>query len=752
MSRAIPNNKLFYTISVYKWVPFIICLMFHSFKIEAHPYEIHSENSDTSHMHILIAAEPNYAPYCYINKNGEAEGFAIDLFKAAANAVNLDVTIKIGIWSEIREELKQGRIDALPLVGKTPERENLYDFSMPYLSLHGAVFVRKNDVFKDRNDLMGKEVLVMRGDNAEEFIRREKITDKITLTNTFQEAFAMLSSGEGDFIITQHILGLSIIDQLKLRKITRAPIDLRDFSQDFCFAVSKGNIALRDRLNEGLSILIANGTYEQIRSQWFGPSIKEKISYYDVMRITGFTALIVSFVLGILFIIFLRRQVKIKTADLNEEIVRHQSTLRKVKDQQNLIQESESKMRLLLNSTAEGIFSVDLEGYCTLINSSAMNMLKYEDENEILGKNIHTLIHSRFESGEVHSESQCKIFQAIRSSQSIHIFGEVFWRKDGSSFYVEYFAHPIVSEGDVLGAVVTFWDYTETKRNQDDILALNERLESEVAERTRELDQKVQKLNKSQQAMLFMVQDLQRITNELESERQKLLITNRELDAFAYSVSHDLRTPLRAIDGFSKFLNEDYNEKLDSEGQRMISVIRENTRKMDELISSLLNFSRITRTELRKVPINMGKMAEEVYSEISSDQQKVEFIFSMSNVENCFGDHLLIRQVWVNLIENALKYSALSECKKIEIQSMNEKDTLIYSVKDCGAGFNPQYSDKLFGVFQRLHASRDFEGTGIGLAIVQRIINKHEGKVWADGKPGEGACFYFSLPNNGLTT
>lgn len=724
-----------------------VCFFWFTHSALGHDTTHYAAGQDSLHKHILIAAEPDYAPYCYINEKGEAEGFAIDLFKAAALAVNLEVNIKIGIWSEIRKDLEQGRIDALPLVGKTPEREPLYDFTMPYLSLHGAVFVRKNEVYTDREDLLGKVVLVMRGDNAEEFIRRENITDKIILTNTFQEAFSMLSAGEGDFIITQHIMGLSIIDELKLRKITIAPIDLRDFSQDFCFAVNKGNIALRDRLNEGLSILIANGTYDRIRIQWFGPAFKEKVSYYDVMRITGITAISVSFILGILFIIFLRKQVKIKTADLNAEIKRHQHTLEKVKEQQYLLQESEAKMRLLLNSTAEGIFSVDLSGHCTLINTSALQMLAFDSEKDILGKDIHLLIHSRNESGDEHPADHCKIFQAIRNAQSAHVFGEVFWRKDGSSFFVEYFAHPIYSEGDVLGAVVTFWDYTESKKAQDDILALNERLESEVESRTRELDQKVQKLNKSQQAMLFMVQDLQRITNELESERQKLLITNRELDAFAYSVSHDLRTPLRAIDGFSKFLEEDYREKLDTEGQRMITVIRENTRKMDELISSLLNLSRITRIELRKVPVNMKKMASEVYQEISSDQQKIDFQFSVDEVDNCFGDHLLIRQVWVNLIENALKYSSLSEIKKIEIHSYKENQSIIYFVKDYGAGFNPLYSDKLFGVFQRLHASRDFEGTGIGLAIVQRIINKHEGKVWAEGKSGEGACFYFSLPN-----
>ena len=221
---------------------------------------------------------------------------------------------------------------------------------------------------------------------------------------------------------------------------------------------------------------------------------------------------------------------------------------------------------------------------------------------------------------------------------------------------------------------------------------------------------------------------------------------NKELEAFSYSVSHDLRAPLRAIEGYSRFVLEDYMEKLDDEGKRLLNIIRTNTRKMDQLITDILALSRVSRTEMKLSRIDMTTLVNSIYHESASPEIQEKFVFSVSALPDAFGDPTLIRQVWANLISNAIKYTLPKEERRIEIGGRVESDMNIYYIKDTGVGFNPDYTHKLFGLFQRLHKAEEFEGTGVGLAIVQRIVLRHGGKVWAEGKVNEGATFWFSMP------
>jgi PAS domain S-box-containing protein len=696
---------------------------------------------------ITIASEPDYPPYCLLDENGNAAGFSVDLFKAAAQAVGLEVKVNVGVWNVIKEDLKEGRIDALPVVGRTPEREHIFDFTMPYLSLHGAIFVRNSTTdILTINDLKDKEILVMKGDNSEEFVRRENISRFIITTNTFQEAFRNLANGECDAVITQRIIGMKLIDRMKLRTIVPLDIQMPNFRQDFCFAVQEGNKELVSRLNEGLSIIIANNTYEEIHYKWFGPDVQENLSFADILKIGILIVVPIAIALSLLVIFLLRKALIRKNRILLKEVSEHKKTLKTLNAQQSLLKQNEGQIRLLLNSTAEGIYGIDLEGNCTFINKSALQMLKFSDEKELIGKSIHDLIHFAHSDGSVYLKEDCKIHQAFKNGSGTHIEDEVLWRADGVCFSAEYYSYPIRENDKIIGSVVTFWDITERTQTSKKLKILNDELETQVNERTSQLEEKVQKLNKSQKAMLYMVEDLNRITSELKEERRKLELSNQELDAFSYSVSHDLRSPLRAIDGFSRFLMEDYFDKLDEEGRRFLSVIRQNTEKMDTLISDILDLSRISRTEMRSTEVEMFTTARSMFLEIATDDEKKTFEITINKIPPISCDFNLIKQVWQNLISNALKYSAKSEIKKIEIGATDQENNVTYYVKDYGAGFDPKYADKLFGVFQRLHKADQFEGTGVGLAIVQRIVHKHGGKVWAESELNKGAVFYFSLP------
>jgi PAS domain S-box-containing protein len=222
---------------------------------------------------------------------------------------------------------------------------------------------------------------------------------------------------------------------------------------------------------------------------------------------------------------------------------------------------------------------------------------------------------------------------------------------------------------------------------------------------------------------------------------------NEELEAFSYSISHDLRAPLRGIIGFTSILEEDYSSKLDDEAKRITSVIKNNTAKMGALIDDLLHFSRLGRQQIAKTTVHTNEMIAEIITEMDFKNINEKTSWVIKPLPDVQADTNTIRQVWVNLISNAVKYSIKQKNSVVEIGTLPAENETVFFVKDNGVGFDVKYKDKLFKVFQRLHSAAEFEGTGVGLAIVEKIITKHGGRVWAEAEPGKGACFYFSLPD-----
>lgn len=236
------------------------------------------------------------------------------------------------------------------------------------------------------------------------------------------------------------------------------------------------------------------------------------------------------------------------------------------------------------------------------------------------------------------------------------------------------------------------------------------------------------------------------LEKRVEERTAELQFANSELDAFAYTVSHDLRAPLRAINGFTNILKEDFSKFLNEEGTELIETITENAARMGFLIDDLLTFSRLSRSEMNLVEVDMNHLVKLAYQEITNPEQRALISFNTEKLPAVTADNPLLKQVWLNLISNAVKFSSKTEKPEIHISASKETDKFVFKITDNGVGFNSKYAGKLFGVFQRLHSVREFEGTGAGLAIVQRVIVRHGGKVWATSELGKGASFYFSLP------
>lgn len=414
----------------------------------------------------------------------------------------------------------------------------------------------------------------------------------------------------------------------------------------------------------------------------------------DIFNLLGHLYKIVAY-------LFIYRAVFI--VSVNEPFQRLDAELSEKRRITKVLQTASLYTRSLIEASLDPLVTISAEGKITDVNQATEN---------VTGRNRTELIGTDFCDYFTAPDKAREGYQQVFLNGAVTNYPLALRHRDGHVTEVLYNASVFRSEaGDVLGVFAAARDVTERKQAEDQITELNRNLEQRVVERTAQLE-----------------------------------AANKELEAFSYSVSHDLRTPLRAIDGFSHILLEDYTDKLDDEGKRLLKVVRDNTSRMAQLIDDILKFSRAGRLEIASVEINMEELTRAVCEELGPTATGHEVQVEIEHLLPATGDRAMMRQVLVNLLSNAFKFTRFKEVARIKVGSFNEGNEVIYFVQDNGVGFDMQYVGKLFGVFQRLHGVTEFEGTGIGLAIVKRIVTRHGGRVWAQGKVNEGATIYFALP------
>jgi PAS domain S-box-containing protein len=383
---------------------------------------------------------------------------------------------------------------------------------------------------------------------------------------------------------------------------------------------------------------------------------------------------------------------------LKENVRRAHAEIDERRRAEEALRTSEARYRLLVEEAPLGIVLFNDEALIEQVNPAACAMLGYE-ASELIGMHPLPLIDSADHAKVEGAVAPLEAGETMRMEQRLI-------RKNGSRLPVMSLSRQM-PDGRYQ---FIFQDISERKQAEEAVHALNEQLDQRVRERTAEL-----------------------------------VAANKELESFSYSVSHDLRAPLRAINGFSNLLISDYADKLSGEALEYLDKVKENANKMASLIDDLLAFSRLSRNPLKKRRVDLRGLVVQVIDELHDEAGEREIKWQIGDLPPCQADPALLKQVYANLISNALKYTRPRQAPVIEIGSRQLRGQMVYFVRDNGVGFDMRYAGNLFGVFQRLHSETEFEGTGIGLAIVQRIVNRHGGRIWAEGEVDKGATFSFTL-------
>lgn len=386
--------------------------------------------------------------------------------------------------------------------------------------------------------------------------------------------------------------------------------------------------------------------------------------------------------------------------------------------------------RSLIETSLDPLVTISPEGKIMDVNESTV-LITGRSRNELIGSN--------FSNYFTQPEKADEGYKLVFEKGIVRDYPLSIRNVSGDITEVLYNASVYKNEdGEVQGIFAAARDVTELRRIEQALKAAHDELELRVKERTNELQ-------RTNEALQSEIRERQEVEKLIELRTHLLELTNKELESFSYSISHDLRAPLRAVDGYARMILRDQRDLLSDDAKRKFDLIRSNTQMMGKLIDDLLSFFRLGRQEINMSKLEMGGLVDDVWKELQIINPERKLNLHKKDIPMGHGDRTLVRLVYSNLLSNAIKYTKSRSNAYIETGGYSEGSENIYYIRDNGVGFDMEYYDKLFGVFQRLHSTDDIEGTGVGLAIVQRIIHRHGGRIWAEGKVEEGATFYFTL-------
>ena len=644
----------------------------------------------TSHPTVSFTGDPNWLPYEAFDSDGKYIGIVSQHLDLIAKSTGLRFRISPSkTWTESTEKAKRGVVDILSETDDSDLKSHLL-FTDPYLSNPIVIAMHSREHYVEGlSDIRNRNIAVIKDYGYVSKIRRKHQNINFTIVDDIQNGLIAVSTGEVDALLCTLALCSYTIANLGLNnvKITGKT----EFDTKLALGVQKNQPQLVSILNKAIKN-ISYAQQQAILDDWIKQKYIEKTDYTLAYQVTA-----VAFTLLGIFAYWNRR--------LAREINLRVATEKELNAAQEVLRLSQQRLLLHHEHTPLALIEWNTDHEVLSWNPAAQRIFGFTEE-EALG---HTITKNILPESAL--EAIDRVWKDLLANRGGKRSTNENITKDGRTILCEWYNTPLVNpDGTVIGVASLVDDITERTRAEQELLQHRHNLEAMVAERTAALEE-----------------------------------TNKELESFSYSVSHDLRAPLRSIDGFSHALLEDYAVQLDDVGKDYLHRVRSSAQRMGRLIDDMLSLSRVMRHELKRKDINLAEMAQAAIDKLQDyEPQRAVDVDIVAGIHG-WGDAHLIDIALDNLLGNAWKYTGKTDQAHIEFGLTQKNGKKIYHVSDNGVGFDMKYADKLFGSFQRLHKADEFEGTGIGLATVARIIRRHGGELWAEGTVGHGATFYFTL-------
>jgi two-component system sensor histidine kinase EvgS len=644
----------------------------------------------TAHPTVSFTGDPNWLPYEAFDSDGNYIGIVSEHLDLIAELTGLRFRISPSkTWTESTEKAKNAVVDILSETDDSDLKSHLL-FTDPYLSNPIVIAMHSREHYVEGiSHIKNRNIAVIKDYGYVSKIRRKYPNINFTNVQDIQHGLIAVSTGEVDALLCTLALCSYTIAELGLNnvKITGKT----EFDTKLALGVQRNLPELVSILNKAIKS-ISYAQQQTILDNWIKQKYIEKTDYTLAYQVTA-----VAFILLAIFAYWNRR--------LSREINLRVSTEKELKSAQEVLRLSQQRLLLHREHSPLAIIEWNTDFEVLSWNPAAQRIFGFTKE-EVLGQHA---------SKNILPESAQETADKVRKDLLANCRGERSTNenitKDGRTILCDWYNTTLVNpDGTVIGVASLVDDITQRTQAEQELEQHRHHLEAMVAERTAALEE-----------------------------------TNKELESFSYSVSHDLRAPLRSIDGFSHALLEDYEEQLDDVGKNYLHRVRSSAQRMGRLIDDMLSLSRVMRHELKRKDINLGAMAQAVINKLQDYEPQRGVDVDIAAGIHAWGDAHLIDIALDNLLGNAWKYTGKTDQARIEFGLTKKNGKKIYRVSDNGVGFDMKYADKLFGSFQRLHRADEFEGTGIGLATVARIIRRHGGELWAEGAVGHGATFYFTL-------
>lgn len=671
------KQKLLYKLvgfSCNKWFLLCLTLTVMSIILLQAAFPSYANETETGESYrIIVGGDYNYPPYEFLDENGEPTGYNVELTRAIAETMGMDIEIKLGPWGEIRKALESGNIHGIHGMFYSEERDKAVDFSPPHTIIYHAIFSQKDSPSIDSlEQLHGKEIIVMRGDIMHDFMMENDLSESPVLVDTQAEALQLLASGKHDYALIAKLPGLYWVRELKLDNIMVVGPLLRP--SEYCYAVKEGNIELLTRFSEGLAILKETNQYSEIYNKWLVVLEPGGFSLYAFLKYTAIIIipLMLLFAVSVFWSWSLRKQVGRRTVELKKEITEH-------KEAEEALRESEDKFRFMFETMISGFALLEMM-YDENGNPVDCRYLDANPAHERL---------TGLKSEKIIGRTARECIPGLEDSW-IENYGQV--DKTGKSMYIENYVDGLKKWYGVMAyrpkpgfVAITFEDITEKKKTELDLKEMNKNLEDLV-----------------------------------------------------YITSHDLQSPLVSMEGFASKLLEDYKEKLGEDGEHRLIRLKENAKKMHDLVLSLLDLSRLNTEKFRYESFDPAKIIKEIISgDLSLFIEQADVVVKVEKTPEIYGDKKRIEGVFRRLILNSVMYGG----KKIIVGFENGA----YFVKDDGIGIPESQTEKIFSPGERLKVVK-VEGTGMGLTFCRNVINKHNGEIWVEPEgENKGSTFYFTI-------